>query len=527
MSTRRRRPGVILPAVLALIGLLSVIMAGFVFFLRAETEGILAYAEGQQARLAAESGLEEVVALLRQERDNVLAWYDVPDRFRHALVWAEQYERDSDPLRELGSRRELLAREEALTPAWRFSVVAPRLDGPPDTMRFGLMPESAKLNLNAASEEQIRKLLTPLLLNLGIENPEELIAAILDWRDEDDETRDGGAENDYYNSLDPGPPYNAKNGRFDSVEELLLVKGITAAVLYGEDVNRNGILDANEDDGEESFPYYDNGDGILDLGIAPFLTVWSRELDVSSDNRQRLNLHKNRAELEAQLAAYLLTGAEAEEEDQGAVLSPASLEFILSLAGNEAVVSRLRSPADLYVGEEGLSGGEPNDPNAAVELPSELAASPITLEELPVVMDYFSTRPLEQAGQPIEGLININVAPFNVLMVIPHMTAEAAAAIVSARSELDAETLRSPAWPLTTGTLDAAVFKAIAPYITTRAYQFHVEVLGYGDHVKVTRRLEWVIEMIGPLAQIKYHRDLTRLGPAWPIDEENVIVIPG
>jgi hypothetical protein len=30
--------------------------------------------------------------------------------------------------------------------------------------------------------------------------------------------------------------------------------------------------------------------------------------------------------------------------------------------------------------------------------------------------------------------------------------------------------------------------------------------------------------MIGPLAQVKYHRDLTRLGMAWPIDDENALV---
>lgn len=513
----------ILPVVLVLIALLGLTMAGFVFFVRAEAEGVLAYSDGQQARLAAESGLEEITVLLREQRDNAAAWYDAPNRFRHALVWAANYERESDPVREADSRKEFLEQEAAPTPAWRFSVVAPRLDGPEDTMRFGLTPESAKLNLNQATDAQIEQLLTPLLLELQIDNAVELVAAILDWRDADNEPRDGGAENDYYNTLEPGPRYNAKNDPFDTVDELLLVKGVTAAVLYGEDVNRNGILDQNEDDGEESFPYYDNGDGILNHGIAPFLTVWSREVDTSLDNKPRINLHGDAATVQAQMVLYLPVDEEIE------VLSAATQAFILEIANAQSVVGQMRSPADLYVGEEGL------EPNEAGELPAELLDSPATLDEMPFIMDRFTTRSVESANQPIEDmLININAAPLRVLMIVPNMTEEAAAAIVAGREqilaqdpEVAAATLQTTAWPLTTETLDAATFRAIAPYITTKAYQFHVEVLGYADHLKTAQRLEWVIEMIGPLAQIKYHRDLTRLGQAWPVDDPRVIVVGG
>jgi DNA uptake protein ComE-like DNA-binding protein len=518
MTASRHQRAIILPVVLVMLGLLSLTMAGFVFFVRAEGEGIRAYADGQQARLAAESGLEEIVALLREERDNVKAWYDAPDRFRHALVWAQDYERDSDPVRELGSRRELFDRVGLPTSAWRFAVVARRFDGPEDTMRFGLTPESAKLDLNHAGDSQIEMLLTPLLLDLQIENPQELIDSILDWRDADDQMRDGGAENEYYNLLEPA--YNAKNGSFDSVEELLLIKGVTAAVLYGEDINRNGILDENEDDGEATFPYYDNADGILDHGIAPFLTVWAREVDTSLDNRQRISLYSNAATIEAQWAMYTTEDEEEEQESEAATLSAETLAFILGIAGNESVIGQMGSPADLYAGgEEGL------DPNEASSLPAELASSPATLEEMPVIMDRFSTRPTETAGQPIYGLININAAPLRVLMTVPNMTEDAAGAILGARQELDAETLRTTAWPLMTETISAATFRRIAPYITTKAYQFHVEVVGYADHLKMSKRLEWIIEMIGPLAQIRYHRDLTRLGLAWPLDDETVIVV--
>lgn len=55
--------------------------------------------------------------------------------------------------------------------------------------------------------------------------------AILDWLDTDDETRPNGAENDYFQSL--SIPYLCKNGPMDSVEELLLIPGITPEIFWG------------------------------------------------------------------------------------------------------------------------------------------------------------------------------------------------------------------------------------------------------------------------------------------------------
>ena len=64
----------------------------------------------------------------------------------------------------------------------------------------------------------------------------------------------------------------------------MMVRGMTGPILFGEDWNRNGILDANENDGDTSFPP-DNGDGQLDRGLYPFLTVWSSESNSSNTNK--------------------------------------------------------------------------------------------------------------------------------------------------------------------------------------------------------------------------------------------------
>ena len=68
---------------------------------------------------------------------------------------------------------------------------------------------------------------------------EEIVDAILDWRDADHIKRLNGAERDYYRSA---RGYDPKDGFFDSVQELLLVKGVTADLFYGID-GRPGLRD--------------------------------------------------------------------------------------------------------------------------------------------------------------------------------------------------------------------------------------------------------------------------------------------
>jgi hypothetical protein len=58
-----------------------------------------------------------------------------------------------------------------------------------------------------------------------------VVDSILDWLDADDSARAHGAESDYYLGL--RPPYRAKDGWIDSVDELLKVRGVTPALFYG------------------------------------------------------------------------------------------------------------------------------------------------------------------------------------------------------------------------------------------------------------------------------------------------------
>lgn len=102
------------------------------------------------------------------------------------------------------------------------------------TIRVAVEDEERKINLNKlvlpngnAPDDQKLAVFRRLLEILEIDP--SVADAIVDWIDNDDAPRVGGAESAYYRSLPR--PYKAKNDLFDTVEELRLVRGITPAVF--------------------------------------------------------------------------------------------------------------------------------------------------------------------------------------------------------------------------------------------------------------------------------------------------------
>jgi len=95
----------------------------------------------------------------------------------------------------------------------------------PDAAPCGLTDEESRVNVNTA---------WPDLLRAFVENAggvdsvsaRNVAAAILDWRDADDDLRPGGGESGYYGER--SPPYACGNGNLGRPEELLLVRGVDA-----------------------------------------------------------------------------------------------------------------------------------------------------------------------------------------------------------------------------------------------------------------------------------------------------------
>ena len=92
---------------------------------------------------------------------------------------------------------------------------------PAGKIEYYVVDETGKINLNASSTG----LLTMFLGYQGLK-PEEIavvIDSLQDWRDSDNLSRLNGAEQDYYEKLDP--PYVPRNGNFEDPSEFFLLRG--------------------------------------------------------------------------------------------------------------------------------------------------------------------------------------------------------------------------------------------------------------------------------------------------------------
>src|ERR1035441_5295286 len=111
----------------------------------------------------------------------------------------------------------------------RFKPPAPffAFDFPEGQAIVDVIPETAKFNINNAQPDDLIR----LLVNLGVDpgRTEEIAAAIVDWRSPPPQL--SSPFDDFYASLHP--PYVAPHARFQEIEELLSVKGITPDLFYG------------------------------------------------------------------------------------------------------------------------------------------------------------------------------------------------------------------------------------------------------------------------------------------------------
>jgi hypothetical protein len=107
---------------------------------------------------------------------------------------------------------------------------------------YGIEDEGGKLNLNLAKAKVISNLFQ-VIADLDEEKAGEIAYSIVDWRDSDSSLShpDHGAEDDYYEDLDP--EYGAKDHDFQSLNELLLIRGMDQEIydrikpyvtIYGE-----------------------------------------------------------------------------------------------------------------------------------------------------------------------------------------------------------------------------------------------------------------------------------------------------
>jgi hypothetical protein len=100
---------------------------------------------------------------------------------------------------------------------------------------------------------------------------DDLAVAIMDWRDEDSDISNFGAENEYYLSLPQ--PYYCKNAPFEVLEEILLVRGATPELIYGQNYLLQGVMGRDQLTQNTMM----NTDPALARGLYDLMTVYSVE----------------------------------------------------------------------------------------------------------------------------------------------------------------------------------------------------------------------------------------------------------
>jgi general secretion pathway protein K len=221
MSPRRRSTpgdrerGFALVAVLLVVAFVAVIGAEFAYSMRLEATAARVYKETLMATHLAEAGLEQAIRELVADVA-IVGLGDDRDRDADTECPFVFYTRTGLPLKRLPHRNVPLG-------AGEFS--------------YCISDEEARLNLNTSPPDRVRRLLQAV----GIERQarDAIVDAIQDWRDPNEEHRLHGAESeDTYLKLPI--PYRSKNANFDSVAELIQIKGVTTKLLHGED-DRPGL----------------------------------------------------------------------------------------------------------------------------------------------------------------------------------------------------------------------------------------------------------------------------------------------
>ena len=325
---------------------------------------------------------------------------------------------------------------------------------------FGLIDEGAKLNLNNVNTNVFQYL--PNVTS-------DFAEAIMDWRGTN------GVVSLDYTSLGYAPKY----APFETVDELRLVYGATVDMLAGEDLNRNGVLDANEKDV--------NSSGELDAGLFDYVTVYTREPNFHADGTSLTNVNT-------------LTQTQARALFQSLGTSRVN-QLWTAIQSRQNQGQNFNGILDfaLFCKNQGLSS-----------------------DNFTAIANNIQTK----TNTYIRNRVNVNTANSDVLTAmfmganVDEQTASSTAQTLITYRQQNASSLGSIMWVIDALGNNSSVVTALAKgdYLTTRSYQFAADIAAVGPFGRGYRRVKFIFDVSDGSPKILYRQDLSRLG--WALGDK-------
>ena len=345
---------------------------------------------------------------------------------------------------------------------------------------YGVSDEESRLNVNVAATNELLQLpeMTP-----------DVVAAIVDWRDADNEVTPGGAEASYYASLQP--PRQPRNGPFETVRELLMVRGVTRPLLFGNDVHQDGFLPSTAIAGNDlSDAAYHAGD--VDAGWAGIITVDSSINNVSASGQTRVDIQT------------------ADEAALTAVpdITPEIARAIMAYRGQhpfQSIADLLDVTASAPQAQNQTAAQRPGNQNASNSNTAQgQSAGPEVINEN-LLMDIADNL-TANSGQNLPGAINLNTASLDVLDCLPGLDPQLAQAIISYRQS--SGFFRNVAGLLQVQGMTRDIFKQVAPLVSARSETYRILCEGTVNSTGVSQRIQVIVHVgLQDVTTLSYRED--------------------
>jgi general secretion pathway protein K len=207
--------------------------------------------------------------------DGIRLYYIAKSAFYGAEALLSEDQNNYDALTENWARLELLsAQSESFFRKGSFQVLIEDEAGKIPINR--LITGNA---YNAPVKDLLIRLLSLPEFKLESGRVVEIVDAIKDWLDKDDEVTGLGAESSYYRGL--ATPYVSKNGFLDCIDDLLMVRGVTRELFYG--TKDTPAL-------RQCLTVY--GEGAININTAPKQVLRALSPDLSVENAARMDVYR-------------------------------------------------------------------------------------------------------------------------------------------------------------------------------------------------------------------------------------------